>query len=79
MLYSIARIYFKSDILVTILSRTMDAVSELGPARHHVVFSLRLTKMRIPTETPPTLIAQTRKGVEKQILKTVSVCGVDRT
>lgn len=72
-LQAVARVYFNSDLHVTILSRALEEVYTIGPPRHHVVFSLRVTKIKAKIEAPPTFLAFTEKGVEKQIIK--RVCG----
>ena len=56
---------------MAILSRSVEEVGEKGAVRHHVIFSIRVTKMKARADSVPTLIAQTKKGNERQILKTV--------
>ena len=69
-LKAVAKTYFQSELSVALVLRETESVK--ARKREHVVFAISVTKKTLPDT--PTLVAQTKKGAEKPILK--AVCNI---
>jgi hypothetical protein len=72
MVKEIAKIFYDKTVGVKVRSQTMEAFSD-RVNREHVVFDVHcLSQQEIEEQDIPTMVAQTKKHAEKQILKQVS-------